>query len=133
LDNLFYKGETMCGKAMRSRSELEWVGLMHRSRHVVPFLVVSLLLCVVAGRSSPCITDFCCMHAGGVRLLVELAAMAHLQSQAITLGRGGPALLMDHAQADMDAVASWWYYEGLAPRAVSTGAEGRESPEIGGA
>lgn len=61
--------------------------------------------------------------------------MAHLQSQAITLGGGGPALLMDHAQADMDAVASWWYYEGEVPRAVTTGGnrEGRESPELGGA
>lgn len=72
------------------------------------------------------------MCAGGVRLLVELASMAHLQSQAISLGGGGPALLMDHAQADMDAVASWWYYEGEAPRAAPTAAEGRSSPELGG-
>lgn len=55
------------------------------------------------------------MAAGGVQLLVELAAMAHLQTDVGPVGKGGPALLMDHAQSDADAVASWWYYPGEVP------------------
>eukprot|EP00892_Ulva_mutabilis_P004250 jgi/Ulvmu1/2197/UM013_0043.1 len=70
------------------------------------------------------------MAAGGVQLLVELAAMAHLQTDVGPVVAGGPALLMDHAQSDVDAVASWWYYEGPLP-APSEHAEPDEPPGAG--
>ena len=64
------------------------------------------------------------MAAGGVQLLVDLAAMAHLQTDIGPVAAGGPALLMDHAQSDVDAVASWWYYEGDAPQPSDTAEPG---------
>jgi hypothetical protein len=50
------------------------------------------------------------MRAGGVRLLLDLAAMAHMQTAPFAAPAGGPALLMDVAQSEVDAIASWWYY-----------------------
>lgn len=70
------------------------------------------------------------MASGGVQLLVELAAMAHLQTDIGPVGKGGPVLLMDHAQSDVDAVASWWFYPAEVPPPAEGADPGAQSPTL---
>jgi hypothetical protein len=67
------------------------------------------------------------VQAGGVELLVDLATMAHVQPRTVSVGLGGPALLMDHAQSEADSIASWWWYDGDVRECAEPSADGAAS------
>jgi hypothetical protein len=67
--------------------------------------------------------------AGAVEVLVDTAAMAHLQPRTLSVGPGGPALLMDHAQSESDAVASWYWYAEVPTTGMEASEDGAHSKQ----